>query len=189
MISKFHTLLGLGALVCSAVLILGLGLANREPLAATPGDADVGVIQLLDAADPASRSDGLPEAPDATASRDGLSSLGGSGTSSSGAAPAVHRRVCRVTAYCDRGITASGVRSGVGQCAAPRDVPFGSTVYIPALGRTFVVTDRTHPRFRHNTVDIFIPSERQCLRFGRSYLECHITPPAKAGRHAPSPPV
>jgi 3D (Asp-Asp-Asp) domain-containing protein len=80
-----------------------------------------------------------------------------------------------VTAYCDRGLTASGRRVGVGQCAAPPSIPFGSKVYIPALGRSFVVTDRTHPRFRHNTVDIFIPSENRCRDFGRHYLKCEFT--------------
>ena len=57
-------------------------------------------------------------------------------------------RICRVTAYCDRGRTASGVQSGVGQCAAPGAIPFGSTVYIPQLDRSFVVTDRPARRFR-----------------------------------------
>jgi 3D (Asp-Asp-Asp) domain-containing protein len=94
------------------------------------------------------------------------------------------RRVCRVTAYCDRGITASGVPSGVGQCAAPADIPFGSRVYIPALDRTFIVTDRTAKRFRHNTVDIFIPTRGQCRQFGRSYLECEFTIPVKPPRYA-----
>jgi 3D (Asp-Asp-Asp) domain-containing protein len=87
------------------------------------------------------------------------------------------RRVLRVTAYCDVGITASGVPSGPGQCAAPADIPFGSRIYIPELETTFVVTDRTHKRFRHNTVDLFIPDEASCLRFGRQYLECVILPP------------
>lgn len=96
--------------------------------------------------------------------------------------PRTLRRVQRVTAYCDRGITAAGVPSGYGQCAAPADIPFGSKVYIPALGRTFVVTDRTHRRFRHNTVDIFMSSRKACRQFGRRYLECEFTvvdePPA-----------
>ncbi len=83
-------------------------------------------------------------------------------------------RVCRVTAYCDRGTTASGVQSGVGQCAAPGDIPFGSLVHVPALNQTFVVTDRTHRRFRNSTIDIFMPAKRDCRQFGRSYLECEI---------------
>ena len=86
-------------------------------------------------------------------------------------------RICRVTAYADRGTTASGVQSGLGQCAAPADIPFGSIVYISALDRTFIVTDRTHRRFRRSTVDIFIPSRRQCLNFGCRYLECQIMLP------------
>lgn len=90
----------------------------------------------------------------------------------------VVKRVCRVTAYCDRGTTASGVQSGVGQCAAPADIPFGTKVYIPELKRTLVVTDRTHKRFRHNTVDIFIPSKEACKQFGLNYLTCEFTLPA-----------
>lgn len=88
------------------------------------------------------------------------------------------RRVLRVTAYCDRGLTAAGVPSGVGQCAAPADIPFGSVIYIPELQRSFVVTDRTARRFRHNTVDLFIPSQERCLQFGRHYLECRISKPS-----------
>lgn len=83
-------------------------------------------------------------------------------------------RICRVTAYCDRGTTAAGVPSGLGQCAAPEDIPFGSIVYIPALDQRFVVTDRTHRRFRRSTVDLFIPSAARCRQFGRHYLECEI---------------
>lgn len=94
-------------------------------------------------------------------------------------------RVCRVTAYCDRGQTAAGVPSGVGQCAAPSYIPLGSTVYIPELGRKFIVTDRTHKRFRHNTVDIFIPTEYSCVKFGRKYLSCEFTLPASK-EHAQS---
>lgn len=86
----------------------------------------------------------------------------------------VVRRVYRVTAYNDRGLTASGVWSGVGQCAAPADIPFGARVHIPALGRTLVVTDRTHRRFRSNTVDIYMPGYEQCRSFGRRYLECVV---------------
>ncbi|RMF84671.1 MAG: hypothetical protein D6744_02650 [Planctomycetota bacterium] len=87
------------------------------------------------------------------------------------------RRVYRVTAYCDRGLTAAGVPAGVGQCAAPADIPFGSIIYIPDLDRRFVVTDRTARRFRHNTVDLFMPRRDDCLDFGRQYLECHVYTP------------
>ncbi len=92
-------------------------------------------------------------------------------------------RVCRVTAYHDRGITAAGVPSGVGQCAAPADIPFGTRVYIPALDKSFIVTDRTHRRFRHNTVDLFLTTRDQCKLFGRRYLECHFELPLRPARY------
>ena len=82
------------------------------------------------------------------------------------------RRIHRVTAYCDRGITAAGLWSGAGQCAAPADIPFGSVIYVPSLDRSFVVTDRTAKRFRESTVDIFISDRDACLDFGLNYLEC-----------------
>lgn len=86
-------------------------------------------------------------------------------------------RICRVTAYRDRGITAAGIPSGIGQCAAPADIPFGSIIRIPALNRSFIVTDRTHKRFRHNTVDLFMPDRNECLEFGVNFLECEIFVP------------
>jgi 3D (Asp-Asp-Asp) domain-containing protein len=97
--------------------------------------------------------------------------------------PTTFHRVYRVTAYDDWGVTASGRQVGVGQCAAPADIPFGARVYIPALRREFVVTDRTHPRFRHNTVDLFMPGEDNCRQFGRRYLKCIIRLPATKTRN------
>lgn len=93
------------------------------------------------------------------------------------------RRRLRITAYCDRGTTAAGIPSGVGQCAAPADIPFGSKIYIPALDRTFIVTDRTHERFRTTTVDLFIPDRDRCLEFGRRYLDVEITLPDRKHRY------
>lgn len=87
------------------------------------------------------------------------------------------QRVYRVTAYCDRGLTAAGVEAGVGQCAAPAEVPLGSRIHIPQLGRTLVVTDRPARRYRYNTVDIFIAGCDDCVSFGRKYLDCVITLP------------
>jgi 3D (Asp-Asp-Asp) domain-containing protein len=86
-------------------------------------------------------------------------------------------RICRVTAYCDSGVTASGRWTRVGQCAAPEDIPFGSRIYIPELDRTFVVTDRTAKRFRKNTIDIFMPNRGDCIEFGCNYLEVEVRLP------------
>ncbi|QOJ15696.1 MAG: 3D domain-containing protein [Planctomycetia bacterium] len=113
---------------------------------------------------------------------------GRSGKARGGNGEASGRKVtrrCRVTAYCDRGLTAVGVPSGVGQCAAPGDIPLGSVVYIPALDRYFVVTDRTHKRFRHNTVDLFMPTAWECRQFGVRNLSCEFivcAEPAKYGK-------
>jgi rare lipoprotein A len=95
-----------------------------------------------------------------------------------------YRRTFRVTAYCDRGITAAGIESGYGQCAAPADIPFGAKIFVPELGQTFVVTDRTHRRFRHNTVDIFMPVRTDCLKFGRHNLECEVSLPDEVVKYA-----
>ena len=51
------------------------------------------------------------------------------------------------------------------------------------LDRTFIVTDRTAKRFRHNTVDLFIPNRRDCKTFGRQYLECEIAIPTETVRY------
>ncbi len=161
-------------LVCLALLAIGLvsGLAVQSATVPSDGDdlppdiiQDVWADSGQDSVDADTGEDDLTDPPAPAVVVDAL--------------PSALLRVCRVTAYCDRGVTASGRRVGVGQCAAPSYIPFGSKVYIPALKRTFVVTDRTHPRFRHNTVDIFIPSQEQSLRFGRRYLECEFTVPAR----------
>lgn len=87
------------------------------------------------------------------------------------------RRVFRVTAYCDRALTAAGIPSGMGQCAAPEDIPFGAIVYVPQLRQAFVVTDRTHKRFRRNTLDLFMHERQSARRFGRRYLEAMVWVP------------
>ena len=139
--------------LCLALLTIGLLKGQAEPPAAEATPAESAIEVVIEA----------PESED----------VDDAGVDAAGAQPLA--RDVRVTAYCDRGLTASGRRVGVGQCAAPPSIPFGSKVYIPALGRSFVVTDRTHPRFRHNTVDIFIPSENRCRDFGRHYLKCEFT--------------
>ena len=162
----------LAALGCCALVALGL-VGERQIDRAAPDPSEVGGDQRTVQADfmgdettPFSETVSQSEAegwePDPPEHAPGADTL---------------YRMCRVTAYCDRGQTASGVQSGVGQCAAPADIPFGAEIYIPALGRTFVVTDRTHERFRRSTVDIFLPGKAECWKFGRQYLECEITSP------------
>ncbi len=159
-------------MAASALMLTGLSMASlalEQSAAGRAEDADVA---------PATATRAMPIIPPVRRS----STADAESTPGTTARPASLRRIHRVTAYCDRGTTAAGVPSGVGQCAAPADIPFGSKIYIPALKRTFVVTDRTHKRFRHNTVDIFMPSKRRCREFGVDYLECVIQLPKADGR-------
>lgn len=83
------------------------------------------------------------------------------------------------TAYCDKGITASGeyVRDGI--CAVDRIngvlVPFGAKVILPN-GRVLVVKDRFGAG-HNNHLDIWMPSEDECWKFGRRLLRCKIVTP------------
>ena len=80
------------------------------------------------------------------------------------------------TAYCDRGITASGeyVRDGI--CAVDRIngvlIPFGSKVILPN-GKVLIVKDRFGAN-HNNHLDIWMPSEDECWKFGRQFLKCRI---------------
>ena len=83
------------------------------------------------------------------------------------------------SAYCDKGITASGeyVREGI--CAMDRVngqvVPFGTKVILPN-GRTLVVKDRFGAN-HNNHLDIWMESENDCWNFGRRWLKCRIETP------------
>ena len=80
------------------------------------------------------------------------------------------------SAYCDRGITASGeyVREGI--CAMDKlngmVVPFNSKVYLPD-GRVLIVKDRFGAG-HNNHLDIWMPTESECWEFGRRNLLCGV---------------
>ena len=80
------------------------------------------------------------------------------------------------TAYCDRGITASGeyVREGI--CAIDRVngqvVPFGTKVFLPN-GKVLIVKDRFGAG-HNNHLDIWMASESACWQFGRRNLVCEV---------------
>ena len=96
-------------------------------------------------------------------------------------APTVERRVMRVTAYTKndagmngRGITTSGVRVAEGQTiAADSSIPFGTEIYIPALGRTYTVTDRGGAIYS-DRLDLYMEKRKDALRFGVQELEVFI---------------
>jgi len=80
------------------------------------------------------------------------------------------------SAYCDKGITASGeyVREGI--CAMDKLngqwVKFGSKVYLPD-GRMLVVKDRFGAGHEGH-LDIWMANENDCWQFGRRWLRCRI---------------
>ena len=83
------------------------------------------------------------------------------------------------SAYCDKGITASGeyVREGI--CAVDKIngvlVPFGTKVILPN-GKVLIVKDRFGAG-HNNHLDIWMASENDCWQFGRQWLECKIELP------------
>lgn len=83
------------------------------------------------------------------------------------------------SAYCDHGITASGepVRDGI--CAVDRingiTVPFGTRIIMPD-GKVLVVKDRLGGNL-NNHLDIWIPNEDDCWKFGRKDVECKVEIP------------
>lgn len=80
------------------------------------------------------------------------------------------------TAYCVKGITASGeyVREGI--CAMDRVngqvVPFGTKVILPN-GKVLIVKDRFGGN-HNNHLDIWMPNEDKCWEFGRQWLKCKV---------------
>ena len=80
------------------------------------------------------------------------------------------------TAYCDKGITASGeyVRDGI--CAMDKVngqvVPFGTKVILPN-GKVLIVKDRFGAN-HNNHLDICMPNESDCWKFGRQWLKCKV---------------
>lgn len=72
--------------------------------------------------------------------------------------------------YHNKGVTASGERARDGIVAVSRDLErkglkLGTKIQIGNMG-TFVVKDRTSCKKRGN-IDIFMPSHKEALRFGR----------------------
>ena len=83
------------------------------------------------------------------------------------------------TAYCDKGITASGEPVQDGICAMDKlngmVVPFGAKVILPN-GKVLIVKDRFGAG-HNNHLDIWMPSEDECWQFGRKNLVCKVEIP------------
>lgn len=97
------------------------------------------------------------------------------------AEPVVDRRVMRITAYTSndfsmngKGITANGERVLEGRTiAASECIPFGTEIFIPALGETYIVTDRGGA-IKGNRLDLYMESYGDAMVFGVRDLEVII---------------
>lgn len=93
----------------------------------------------------------------------------------------IERRVMRVSGYSahDKGmngkhITASGERTQEGRTiAADKSLPYGTEIYIPALDKHLVVTDRGSV-IKGDRLDLYFENRKDALRFGVQYLEVVI---------------
>ncbi len=91
----------------------------------------------------------------------------------------VETGVC--TAYCDKGTTSTGVRSGVGKVAVdPRDIPYGTKMYICSADGSYVygycVAADTGSAIRSGgaRVDLFFNSKAECMSFGRRTMNIYF---------------
>ena len=85
-------------------------------------------------------------------------------------------RSFRATAYCLKGITASGSRVRRGIVAAdPRVIPLGTRIQINGGGYSgiYTVTD-TGGVIKGNILDIWVPSCSEAIRFGRRSITVSV---------------
>ena len=81
----------------------------------------------------------------------------------------------KATAYAGDKSTSALVRPVVGRTIAvdPRVIPYGSRVYIPALGKTFIAQD-CGGAIKGNRIDIFMATEREARNWGVRTIEIEI---------------
>lgn len=87
----------------------------------------------------------------------------------------------RVSAYTSRdksmngrGITASGERAVEGRTvAADSRYPFGTLIYIPALDKHLVITDRGGS-IKDDRLDLYFERRKDAMKFGVQWLEVYI---------------
>lgn len=88
------------------------------------------------------------------------------------------------TAYCDSGLTRSGVPVRPGIIAVdPRVFPFGTVLAIRSphfTGRIFVAAD-TGGLIRWRRVDVYMPICAEALKFGAQRVVVDVVAPARRG--------
>ncbi len=92
------------------------------------------------------------------------------------------------TAYCLKGRTASGINTRPGMIAAdPSVLPLGTVVHLRA-GRytgTYTVMD-TGGRIKGRLVDVYVPTHREALEFGRQKVKLKVIGRGSARGHRAS---
>ena len=82
--------------------------------------------------------------------------------------------VVSATAYSGDGITATGTKPKWGTIAVDPDViPYGTRVYIPRFGKTFIAED-CGGGIKGNKIDIFMNSDSQCNSWGVRNISIQI---------------
>jgi 3D (Asp-Asp-Asp) domain-containing protein len=85
------------------------------------------------------------------------------------------------TAYCLKGRTASGAQVRTGMIAAdPRVLPLGTVVHLRAgsYTGTYTVLD-TGGRIRGRVIDVYVPTHREAMQFGRRSVKIKVLHRAK----------
>jgi len=78
------------------------------------------------------------------------------------------------TAYTGYSTTSTGQKPVWGTIAVdPRVIPYGTKVYIPQFGRTFIANN-TGGAIKGNKIDIFMNSKKECYNWGRRTIEIQI---------------
>lgn len=78
------------------------------------------------------------------------------------------------TAYTGYSTTSTGQKPVWGTIAVdPKVIPYGTKVYIPAFGRTFIANN-TGGAIKGNKIDIFMNSKKECYNWGRRTIEIQI---------------
>lgn len=96
---------------------------------------------------------------------------------SAGSVPRSGYSVYEATAYSQSGITTSGVPTQRHVVAADPDlIPIGSRIKIKGAGRysgEYVVAD-TGRNIQGRRIDIYMPNEKSCVRFGRKKIRVRV---------------
>lgn len=78
------------------------------------------------------------------------------------------------TAYTGYSTTSTGQKPVWGTIAVdPKVIPYGTKVYIPKFGRTFIANN-TGGAIKGNKIDIFMNTKSECYNWGRRTIEIQI---------------